>query len=68
MLQTTIMDFLTRRRGKLFCDDCLARELQGYDRARVSTTTRAIGAATGFHRAKETCAGCGGVHDGTKAH
>ena len=27
-----IMDYLTRRRGKLFCDDCPTRELQGYQR------------------------------------
>jgi hypothetical protein len=54
MLEQSIMNYLTRRRGRLYCDDCLAREIQSYDRARVSTATRAIGVVTGFHRAKET--------------
>ena len=68
MLENAIMDYLTRRRGKLFCDDCLTHELRGYQRARIRTATQAIGATMGFQRAKETCAGCGGVQDGTKAH
>jgi hypothetical protein len=67
MLESAIIEFLIRHRGRLYCDDCLTRELKGYDRARVSTATRAFRAATGFYRAKETCAGCGGTHDGTKA-
>jgi hypothetical protein len=66
-LESTIMEYLAHRRGKLFCDDCLARALRGYQRARVKAATQAIGAATGFQRATETCAGCGGIQDGTKA-
>jgi hypothetical protein len=48
MLEIAIMDCLTRRKGKLFCHDCLIRELQGYRRARIRTATLAIGTATGF--------------------
>jgi hypothetical protein len=68
MLESAIMDYLTRRKCKLFCDDCLTRELQGYQRARIRTATLAIGTVTGFQRTTETCASCGGMEDGAKAH
>jgi hypothetical protein len=67
MLETEIMDFLTRHKGRLYCDECLTRELKRHQRARISAATHEISVATGFQRATETCAGCGGVQDGTKA-
>jgi hypothetical protein len=66
-VENQIMDYLGRRRGKLYCDDCLTRELRGYQRATVAEATQAIGASVGFRWATETCAGCGEVRHGTKA-
>jgi hypothetical protein len=68
MLEHEIMDYLTRHKGGLYCDECLTRELKGYQRATISAATHAISSATGFQRATQTCAGCGGVQDGTEAH
>jgi len=66
-LESDIMEFLGRRRGRLFCDECLARELRYAQPARIDAVAKVICATVGFRRAAETCAGCGGVRDGTKA-
>ena len=66
-LESDIIEFLERRRGRLFCDECLTRELRYAQRSRVDAATKVIGATLGFRRATETYAGCGGISDGTKA-
>jgi hypothetical protein len=66
-VESDIIEFLGRRRGRLFCDDCLTRELRYAQRTRIDAATKVIGATVGFRRATEMCAGCGGVRDGTKA-
>jgi hypothetical protein len=57
-VEARIIAFLSRRRGQLFCDDCLRRELQLTQHAAVERATEAVGAAVGFRRATETCARC----------
>jgi len=59
-VEARIIAFLSRRRGQLFCDDCLRRELQLTQHAAVEGATESVGAAVGFRRATETGAGCGG--------
>jgi hypothetical protein len=45
-LESDIIVFLSRRRGRLFCDECLTRELRYAQRARIDAVTKAIGGAT----------------------
>ena len=65
-VEARIIAFLSRRRGQLFCDDCLRRGLQLTQHAAVERATESVGAAVGFRRATETCARCGRVQAGSR--
>jgi hypothetical protein len=65
--ENQIMELLTRRRGRLFCEDCIARELQWPNPKDTLTAMHAIGMAKGFRRATEACSRCGATRDGIKA-
>jgi hypothetical protein len=65
-VEARIIAFMSRRRGQLFCDDCLRRELQLTQHAAVEQATESVGAAVGFRRATETCARCGRVQAGSR--
>ena len=65
--ENQIMELLTRRRGRLFCADCIARELQWPNPKDTLAAMHAIGMAKGFRRATEACSRCGATCDGIKA-
>ena len=65
--ENQIMDLLTRRRGHLFCEQCIALELQLYNPRKIKDAVAAIGSAKGFRRAPGTCSRCGGEGEGIKA-
>jgi|HubBroStandDraft_2_1064218.scaffolds.fasta_scaffold2357166_1 hypothetical protein len=65
-LEGQIIEFLHSNRGKLFCDDCLRRELQVTRNAALETATKAIGGSIGFRRITESCEACGATRIGTK--
>jgi hypothetical protein len=65
--ENRIMDLLTRRRRRLFCADCIARELRLPTPETIRNAIDAIGSAKGFRRATEACSQCGAVRDGIKA-
>jgi hypothetical protein len=62
-----IMDLLSRRRGRLFCEECIARELRLPNPGNVRAAIDAIGAAAGFRRTTGICSRYGGQRDGIKA-
>ena len=66
-LESDIIEFLNRRRGRLFRDECVTLELRYAQRARIDAATKMIGMTVGFRRATETSAGCGGTRDGIQA-
>jgi hypothetical protein len=47
-LESDIIEFLRRSRGRLFCNGCLRRKLQITQCERVEIAREAIGAAVGF--------------------
>jgi hypothetical protein len=62
-----IMDFLVGRRGQPFCDDCLKQHVNPARRPEVAIAAKAIGAAFGYRKVREPCAGCGKAGAGIKA-
>jgi hypothetical protein len=66
-LESEIADFLCRRRGRLFCDECLRRLLHKSNLPRVADAADSVGTTTGFQRLDGMCANCGGSRTGTKA-
>jgi hypothetical protein len=54
-LENQIMDLLARRRRRLFCKDCIARELRLPNPGDIKDAIDAIGRAKGFRRATDTC-------------
>lgn len=66
-LESEMIDLLSRRRDKLFCDECLRRLLHGSHLRCIADTADAVGMAAGFRRLKGICANCGGAAVGTKA-
>ena len=65
--ENQIMEFLTRRRGRLFCAECIPLELHWPNPKDIGGMMHAIGMAKGFRRAAETCSRCGATRDGIKA-
>jgi hypothetical protein len=65
--QNQIMEFLMRRRGRLFCEDCIPLELHWPNPKDIRGAMHAIGMAEGFRRATEICSRCGAVRNGIKA-
>jgi hypothetical protein len=66
-IESQIMELLTRRRGRLFCDDCIPIALRWPNPKDISGAMHAIGMAKGFRRATGICSRCGGERDGIKA-
>jgi hypothetical protein len=65
--ENQIMDLLTRRRGRLFCADCIPQELRWPNPKDIAGMMHAIGMAQGFRLAAGTCSRCGGECEGVKA-
>jgi hypothetical protein len=65
--ENQIMELLTRRRGRLFCEVCIPLELHWPNPKDVKAAMHVIGMTKGFRRATETCSRCGAVQDGVKA-
>jgi len=65
--QDQIIEFLTRRRGRLFCADCIPLELRWPNPKDINGAMHAIGTAKGFRWATEACSRCGAIRDGIKA-
>jgi hypothetical protein len=65
--ENQIMELLTRRRGRLFCADCIPLELRWPNPKDISGAMHAIGMAKGFRLATGTCSRCGGECEGIKA-
>jgi hypothetical protein len=66
-LESQIMDLLWRLRGRLFCEECIARELRLPNPSNVRPAIDAIGAAAGVRRTTGICSRCGGEREGIKA-
>jgi hypothetical protein len=62
--ENQIMDLLTHRRRRLFCEECIVRAVRLTDLSKVRTMIDAIGAAKGFRRATGPCHGCGQEREG----
>jgi hypothetical protein len=65
--ESQIMDLLTKRKGRLFCEGCIALELRLPNPRTIKGAIDAVGAAKGFRWATEMCSRCGAVQDGIKA-
>ena len=65
--ENQIMGLPTRRRGRLFCEDCIPLALRWPNPKDIMGAMHAIGMAKGFRRATEACSRCGEVRDGIKA-
>ena len=59
-VEARIIAFLSRRRGQLFCDDCLRRELQLTQHAAVERATKSVGAAVGVAGQRKHVRGAAG--------
>lgn len=65
--ENQIIELLTRRRGRLFCTDCIPLALHWPNPKDILGAMDAIGMAKGFHLATGACSRCGGEHEGIKA-
>ena len=65
--ESQIMDLLTHRRRRLFCEECIVRKIRFTDLSNVRPVIDAIVAAKGFRRATATCSGCGQEREGIMA-
>jgi hypothetical protein len=65
--ENQIMELLTRRRGRLFCVDCIPLELHWPNPKDLAGAMHAIGMAKGFRLATGACSRCGGEREGIKA-
>jgi hypothetical protein len=66
-IESEIMELLARRRGRLYCADCMPQELRWPNPKDISSAMHAIGMAKGFRVATGTCCRCGGECEGIKA-
>jgi hypothetical protein len=66
-IEGQIIELLSRRRGRLFCADCIPLELHWPNPKDVSGAMHAIGMTRGFRVATGTCSRCGGEREGIKA-
>jgi hypothetical protein len=65
--ENQIIEFLTQRRGRLFCADCIPLELRWPNPKDINGAMHAIGTAKGFRWASGTCSRCGGECEEIKA-
>ena len=65
--ENQIMELLARRRGRLFCADCIPLELHWPNPKDLAGAMHAIGMAKGFRLATGACSRCGGEREGIKA-
>ena len=66
-LDARLREFLTRRGGQAFCDDCLRRNLSVKNRHPVQQATRAIlREGPAYRRDTTFCAGCGNERPTTR--
>jgi hypothetical protein len=53
-----IYEFLTKKKGSFFCDDCLTKEVGLARRQEAQQTTSALATTLGFERRRGCCSQC----------
>ncbi len=53
-----VVDFLRKRKGSSFCDDCIAEQLKLKKRQEVQPITATLALCSDFSRDKDICSSC----------